>query len=147
MRRFFQSLYNIVYECAGVLFLLIVLLWFCLLLARTAHAAGDIAHAVVTLPTTYNDDKTALPISDIAEVHVQWFRKGSTLLVGERVLPPTQLTTDIAGMKCGDYDFRAYVVTTPTAAYPGAGAENPSALVPYLTGVKCSPKAPTLTVS
>lgn len=117
-------------------------------IARCAHAAGDVAHVTVTLPTEYSDD-TALPASDIAEIHVQWYRSGALVPLGEKVITPTQLTFDLPGMKCGDLQFMSYAITTATAKYPNAltiQEDRNAGAVIYSTGVKCGPKAPGLTV-
>jgi hypothetical protein len=115
-----------------------------------AHAAGDVAHVTIaSLPTQYTDD-SALTLGDIQEIHVQWFRPGATDKTGEQVLPPTQLVVDIPGLKCGDYRFIAFVVTTATARFPNQGGPSTNGPVggpvPYVTGVSCNPKAPSLTV-
>lgn len=112
--------------------------------SQYAHATGDTARIVVTLPTQYDDD-SALPVTDIAEVRLQWFRRNSSILIAERSVSPAQLTFDLPGLKCGDYDFKAFVLTNATAKFPNTGGKN-VAETPYATGVACSPKAPGLTV-
>lgn len=125
----------------GLIVTMLIVFW----IGKLAYAAGDSAHVAVTLPTQYIDN-TPLAVSDITELHVQWFRPGVVAPVGERILTTAQLGTgtapvefDIAGLKCGDYDFVGFVVTSNSARDPGTH-------VPYTTGVKCGPKAVGLTV-
>jgi hypothetical protein len=127
-----------------ILALLIAVL--CGVYEEAAHAEGDVAHVVVTLPTLYTDE-SPLPLADLLEVHIQWFRPNALVPSGERILTPTQLMVDIAGMKCGDFIFRGFARTTATAKYPNTGDLNPtSTSAPYATEVTCSPKAIGLTV-
>lgn len=114
--------------------------------SQCAHAAGDVAHLTWTLPSEYTDD-TPLPAQDLATVTVSWFRATDpSKIVGSKSYPAAQLSADIAGMKCGDWQFVALITTTSTAKQPNATSA-PAGPVTYPTGIACVPKAVGLTVS
>lgn len=106
----------------------------CLALSSGASAAGQTANVAWVLPVTYSDN-SALPLSDIAFVTIQWTLGG---------VPQTQkvstapLTSAVVNVPCGSVTFDVLVTTTSTAKYPNA-TSGPSNSVPYATGIQCVP--------
>lgn len=110
--------------------------------APLVYAAGTTANLSWTLPVTYNDGTTALPATDIASITVCWTPPSSGGPQAGCVTKAGALTTTTIPVACGGESFTVAVTTTATAAYPNASSD-PSASVPYATGVKCKPNPPT----
>jgi hypothetical protein len=122
---------------------LFIALAFLTILPR-ALAAGLTANVTWTNPTQYTDS-TSLPATDIAYLTIQACEVNSpgTCIV-QKVTPVngTVPTSAVVPVVCGQYDFNITVTTTATATYPNA-TSGPSAIVPYASGVSCTPKVVT----
>ncbi len=116
-----------------------------LLASALAFAAGPTAQVSWTAPTQYTDGHAVAP-TDIAFY---------TVLACETASPGTCLTFKaapatagtapplslIAPVSCGNYNFTVTATTTATALYPNETSA-PSNVVPYATGITCTPNPP-----
>lgn len=111
-----------------------------LLMPLAALAATPTANVAWTAPTAYVTGES-LPASDIASYTVKACEVNSPgTCITKTVAAPT---TSIANMAlvCGEYDFTVTVTTGAGALHPNE-TSGPSNIVPFATGVSCSPNPP-----
>lgn len=119
-------------------FLLLALLG---LASVAAQATGTTAVVNWLAPTTYDDNKTALPVASLATYNVSWVVKGSTAVVGTKVInAPTLSATVTTGLTCGVYTISVTDTTTATAAI-SPSTTSVTASIDYDTGITCAPPA------
>lgn len=111
-----------------------------ILLPVIAVASGTTANVSWTAPTQYTDG-TALAATDIDHYTVTACEVNAPgTCVTATVKAPA--TTGTLAVVCGQYDFTVTVTTGASATYPNA-TSSPSSVVPYASGVSCTPKAVT----
>lgn len=122
------------------LFRVAVLILLPIIAVASAVASGITANVSWVAPTQYTDG-TALAASDIDHYTVSACEVNAPgTCVTATIKAPA--TTGTLAVVCSQYDFTVTVTTGANATYPNA-TSSPSSVVPYASGVSCTPKAVT----
>lgn len=107
-----------------------------IVLTGLALAAGTSATLTWTLATSYIDG-TPLPVSNIKETFIQWYRPGSTTPAGGVHVSAPNSTVVMPNLICGQYNF-----TAETILNSGPNSDESSPVI-YDTNVVCKPNPPS----
>lgn len=118
----------------GMVLIVAALLW-----ASRAIAAGASA-TVAWAPGAIYTDGTAVPAADIKSFTVAWVSGAGGGPAGQLTVPGTASSATVP-VGCGGVSFTVTVTTSATAKFPNLTSD-PSAAVPYATGITCTVNPP-----
>lgn len=98
-------------------------------------AAGNSATLSWTL-ATQNEDGSPLAAASILSTKIVWRRPGSSAIVGSVTIPAPAVSTTVANLACGKFDFTAQTLVT------GSSSDESTPPVAYDTKVVCRPNPP-----